>query len=244
MNLHHPQHRPPLVIQFPEPGKLARKVVKRSNARKTNKYPSWKMNRMLQCESCNERNAMLLLDVCPWVRSLQPQPCTINYLLDDQQCLHFPDVLVITPKAKVLVEIKTRKHAQYPDIEERTRTLTELLPNYGYHYQLLLAEDMARNPRLQNAKLIKELGWKTIPTPQRERIRTLFMQYETLPWGALQSDSSNPHLINHICRMVLEGQLSIDFNQPLTENTPVRWVFNPIQEGVTSWESLISTKAQ
>ncbi len=120
MELYQSQYRPPLAIRFAPPGKLARPVVKRSNARMTSKYPSWKMQRMLQCESKNERNGMLLLDVCPGVKSFWPQPCIINYLLDDQQCLHYPDVLVNTGSRKCLVEIKTRIDAA------ARRTITDI----------------------------------------------------------------------------------------------------------------------
>jgi len=41
-------------IDSPEDGKLrTRKVVTRSRHRSTKKYPSWKVGRMVQCESEN-----------------------------------------------------------------------------------------------------------------------------------------------------------------------------------------------
>jgi hypothetical protein len=237
-------NKPDMAIHFAPPGVLARQVVKRSNARKTSKYPSWKMKGMLQCESENERNCMLLLDVCAWVKSYQPQPCVIKYLLDGQAYQHFPDLLANTHSGNELIEVKPRAHADHPDIARRTALLTQLLPLYGYRYRLMLAEDLARSPRLENAEQIKRLGKVEVPALQHERIRNLFQQHPSMPWGALQQDQHNPHLARHICRMVLEGHLSFDFNQPLTDNTLVRWVINPIQSGGASWESLISKKAQ
>jgi hypothetical protein len=232
--------RYPVSILFAEPGKLARKVVKRSNARKTSKYPSWKMGDMLQCESENERNCMLLFDLCPWVKSYQPQPCVIEYRLNGHEFKHFPDMLAKTHSGTELIEVKPRKFANQPDIVRRTAHLTEILLAYGYRYRLLLAEDLALTPRLENAELIKRLGNVEVPALQRERIRTLFQEHPSIPWGPLQQD---PHLAMHVCRMVLEGHLSIDLNQPLTENTPVLWAINPIPSGGASWESLISRKA-
>lgn len=171
----------------------------------------------------------------------RPQPCVIEYRLNGHEFKHFPDVLANTHSGNELIEVKPRKFANQPDIVRRTAHLTEILPAYGYRYRLLLAEDLALTPRLGNAELIKRLGKGEVPTLQRERIRTLFQQYPSIPWGALQQDR---HLAMHVCRMVLEGHLNIDLNQPLTENTPVRWVINPIQSGGASWESLISKKAQ
>jgi hypothetical protein len=46
-----------LEIIYPQAGDIrARTVVSRSRARSTAKYPSWKMGRMMQCESSNERD--------------------------------------------------------------------------------------------------------------------------------------------------------------------------------------------
>ncbi len=237
-------NKPDLAIHFAPPGVLARQVVKRSNARKTSKYPSWKMNGMLQCESENERNCMLLLDVCSWVKSYRPQPCVIKYRMDGQERKHFPDLLVTTHSGNELIEVKPRAHANHPDTARRTALLSELLPAHGYRYRLMLAENLALCPRLENAELIKRLGKAEVPALQRERIRALFQQNSSIPWSALQQDQLNPHLPRHVCRMVLEGQLSIDLNQLLTDNTAVHWVINPIQSGGASWESLISRKAQ
>ena len=61
---------PKIQIIFPKDGKIrSRKVVKRSNARNTGKYPSWKMKRMMQWESVHEGNAMRILDATPHVTS-------------------------------------------------------------------------------------------------------------------------------------------------------------------------------
>ena len=84
-------------ILFPEPGQMrSRKVVSRSNARSTGKYPSWKMGRMIHWESINELNAFRLLDCDPNVTSYSEQPCQIAYVLDGVERIHYPDILVTT----------------------------------------------------------------------------------------------------------------------------------------------------
>lgn len=236
-------HSPGLAITLAPPGKLARKVIKRSNARCTGKYPSWKMGGMVHCESENERNCMLLLDLCPDALSYRSQPCMINYILDDRQCLHFPDILVTTRTGQAFLEVKTRKEANRPDTVLRTSLLSRQLPDLGYSYHLVLAEDLANPVRLANAEIIKSLGYHPITPLEREGLRTLFQQYESLPWGALQHDPDNRYLKRQVCRLVLEGDLHIDINQPLADETPVRWVYQPNLNGGASWESLICKKA-
>lgn len=59
-------NNPILEIAFPPEGTVrARRIVSRSRARPTGKYPSWKMGRMIQWESTNELNAYRLLDANP-----------------------------------------------------------------------------------------------------------------------------------------------------------------------------------
>ena len=67
-------------VFFPDRGKLrSRKVVTRSRARKTGKIPSWKMGRMLQWESKNERLVFRILDGDATVTALFEQPLTVCY---------------------------------------------------------------------------------------------------------------------------------------------------------------------
>jgi hypothetical protein len=72
-----------LRIAFSSPEQVrSRRVVTRSRFRLTGKYPSWKMERMLQWESINELNAFRLLDCDPRVtvftrarQSSRPEYC-------------------------------------------------------------------------------------------------------------------------------------------------------------------------
>lgn len=78
-------------IVFPKPGQLrSRKVVSRSRARPTGKYPSWKMRRMVQWESENELNAFRLLDCDPDVTRFHEQPCEVMYVLGGQRTSYGP----------------------------------------------------------------------------------------------------------------------------------------------------------
>ena len=67
-----------LRIAFSSPEQVrSRRIVTRSRFRPTGKYPSWKMERMLQWESLNELNAFRLLDCDPRVTLFSEQPCSM-----------------------------------------------------------------------------------------------------------------------------------------------------------------------
>jgi hypothetical protein len=159
-------------ILFPEPGRMrSRKVVSRSNARSTGKYPSWKMGRMIHWESINELNAFRLLDCDPNVTSYSEQPCQIVYVLDGVERVHYPDILVTTTAGKQLWEVKLRSNASEPEVLARANFLSRALPRCGYEYRTVFGEDLARQPRLNNANLLLSLGKRAVSDCEWEDVR-------------------------------------------------------------------------
>lgn len=216
---------PKIEIIFPKDGKIrSRKVVKRSNARNTGKYPSWKMQRMMQWESVHEGNAMCILDATPNVVSFSEQPCEIIYTLNGNQRRHYPDFMVIEGKNREFWEVKTESDANSSEVAERTAFLAEVLPEYGYGYRVVYAEVLAKQPRLDNVKRLNKLGRQPISSLDRERIRHLFKLEQAISWGLLEEKF--PQILRIVSRLILEGMLSIDFNQPIFSDTSIRNNFN------------------
>lgn len=216
---------PKIHIIFPKDGKIrSRKVVKRSNARNTGKYPSWKMQRMMQWESVHEGNAMRILDATPHVASFNEQPCEIIYTLNGVQHRHYPDLMVIEGNHREFWEVKTEADANSPEVAERTAFLTEALPEHGYGYRVVYAEVLAKQPRLDNVKRLNKLGRQPISSLDRERIRHLFKLEQAISWGLLEEKF--PQILRIVSRLILEGMLSIDFNQPICSATSIRNNFN------------------
>lgn len=216
---------PTIQITFPKDGKVrSRKVVKRSNARNTGKYPSWKMKRMMQWESVHEGNAMRILDATPNVISFVEQPCEIIYTLNNTRHRHYPDLMVITNNHREFWEVKTESDANNPEVAERTAFLTQALPEYGYSYRVVFAEVLAKQPRLDNVKRLNKLGRRPVSIIDAERIRRLFIHEPVISWGAFEQQ---PHeRLCMISRLILEGKLNIDLNQPISPATSILSNFN------------------
>jgi len=216
---------PKIQIIFPEDGKIrSRKVVKRSNARNTGKYPSWKTGRMMQWESIHEGNAMRILDATPRVIAYSEQPCEIIFMLNGEQRRHYPDFMVIESNCREFWEVKTKDDANMLEVSERTAHLTQALPDYGYGYRVVLAEALAKQPRLGNVKRLNKLGRLPVSIIEQERIRRLFTEQPTISWGVFEQHSTDA--IRNISRLILEGKLSIDLNQVITSATNIRSNFN------------------
>jgi hypothetical protein len=141
-----------LELIYPETGKLrSRKVVSRSRARATGKFPSWKMGRMIQWESVNELNAYRRLDATPDANAFYEQPLMIRFVLDGEAHIHYPDVLVDWGHRKELWEIKRNSDASTPVFANRTRLLAAALPQHGFGYRMVVADELSREPQLSNS---------------------------------------------------------------------------------------------
>jgi hypothetical protein len=210
-------------ILFPKAGRVrARRVVSRSNARSTGKYPSWKMRRSLHWESINELYAFRLLDCDPKVKCFTEQPCEIEYEINGEMRRHFPDILVEIGGRKELWEVKTKKDANASDVVTRTSLLECALPFWGYHYRLVLADQLAVQPYLDNVNLLLSFGRAEISEVHREVARRFLLREESITWADVCIGVLGKRGRWILCRLVLEGTLIVDMRSPIGPNTVFR----------------------
>ena len=207
-------------ILFPASGQLrSRRVVSRSRARTAGKYPSWKMRRMVQWESENELNAFRLLDCDPNVTRFNEQPCEIVYALDGQLRCHYPDILVEQNGRKELWEVKNEAQAEEPEVVSRTKLLTKELPRWGYTYLVVLAQDLAMQPRLANACFLLGFGRIAVSDCEQELIRQVVKCHGFLRWSDACCGRYGSRGREILCSLVLRGVLTIDLNTPILPST-------------------------
>lgn len=88
----------------------------------------------------------------------------------------------------------------------------------------MLAEVLAKQPRLDNVKRLNKLGRQSISLIEQECIRRLFTDEPVISWEVFEQQS--PQKLRNVSRLILEGKLSIDFNQPISPATSIRSNFN------------------
>ena len=182
------------------------------------------MGRMMQWESINELNAYRLLDADPAAIAYHEQPLTIRYQLNGEVHTHYPDTLVQWGASRELWEIKPSTQALRPEYIERTRLLEAALPKLGFAYRLVLAEDLAKEPRLSNVLTLLKFGRAPVPELATEQIRRAIGDGGKLAWGDVIAGSLGKYGRNHICRLVLEGQVSANLDDLLASTTLLTWV--------------------
>jgi hypothetical protein len=197
----------------------SRRVVTRSRLRPTGKYPSWKMERMVRWESINELNAFRLLDCNPRVTVFTEQPCEIVYVDGADIKRHYPDIYVEIDGNQELWEVKAECEASQSEVSTRTELLNRGLGWYGFTYRVALAHELAKQPRLENAKTLLRYGRRAASDCERECLRTAVESKGHLNWAEICQGNFGSRGREIVCRLVLEGVLRVDLDSPLGPST-------------------------
>lgn len=220
-----------LKIEFPDTDNgRSRKIVTRSRARPTGKYPSWKMNRMMQWESHNELNAFRLIEANSAISGFQEQPLTIYFKLNGVTHRHHPDILVITENSRELWEIKPASEARI--VAQRTKFLTEQLPQLGFTYRMILGEELAKQPRLQNVQTMLKFGRAEIPSAARELVRQIIESTNKISWSSAVKGDLGSHGRQLLARLFLEGELSFNIDEPIANAVFKKNAHTDFEDGI------------
>lgn len=211
-----------VIIEWPPEGKVRmREVVRRSNVRRTFKFPSHKAGRMIHCESKLERDACPLHEVSPEVLGYCEQPARLHFLMEGQWREHVPDLLVRTRNGPVFREIKSNADSEDPFVLARARLLAAALPAQGYRYELLRESDIRREPRLANARVVLRFGRAPVQLLDQERARQALLAAPEFTWGDVRRGSLGPVGLRAVCRLILSGSLPVDWEVVWSDDTPV-----------------------
>lgn len=217
---------PPTPLEFRSPtlhvrvqpgGTRARRIVSRRNARVTGKYASVKMGKLMHWESALERDAFMLLDVDTRVMRFREQPAQMIYDDGNTAFTHFPDLLIESRQSIYFAEVKSDRDAQTPEVQQRCRLLTQHLAGFGLGYHLLTEKQLAAQPHLDNARVVRRYGYVQVDTRTRAHLLKR-AEEEELTWGELAVDE---HVLAAACHLIIAGQLTLPWHKAIVDHTPI-----------------------
>lgn len=211
-------------LYFPSLKKTrSRKVISRSNSRPTIKYPSWKNQRMIHCESKHELNACVLMDVDVSVIKFNEQPCRIDYQTPNGKFIHYPDFLVTRESVKEFWEVKADIELESEDIIFRESLLKELMPDMGYEYRLVCGKAMSDGVGLQNARYLVSNGRLELGIDVFDKALQLFSESRVRVWNDFHIFKDTTKDRSTLCRLILEGFIRFDDSSQISSNTKIWW---------------------
>jgi hypothetical protein len=197
-----------------------RTIVARSRERPTGKFSSWKNGRPMEWESQNEKNAFTHLDFRYDILAYREQACEIVYVDDEgKEATHFPDNDVLAMSGSELWEIKPKKFADRAIVRRRTDILSADLAILGITYRMVYAEQLRREPQLRTMDKILTFGRRPVAHDELAMIRNELAMKTTLNWGDARRGELGQYGREILCRLVLEGRLTVNDKAALTDHS-------------------------
>ena len=130
----------------------ARKIITRSGRGIRGKFPSKKLNAIVQWESLLERDAILLFEMHPLVITYQEQPSKETYYdLSGQAWSCYPDFLLhLAHGRKILVEVKRNVDLQRSSVNEKLQLIALRFAEQERPYRILSETQIRREPLRSN----------------------------------------------------------------------------------------------
>ncbi|WP_177187881.1 TnsA endonuclease N-terminal domain-containing protein [Formivibrio citricus] len=173
---------------------------------------------MVAWESLLEKDALLLLELSPGVVSYREQPTVIQYSDGIQVREYYPDFeLVLADGSIVHLEVKPSEELAKPKIRSKYEQIAAHYRARQFTFRIITELEIRREPRFSNLELIAyphSHAWLSLPAHDvlvdffHGHVRSLRDCDRDL--GAASTR-----------RLIANGKLVCDLDQPLTANTPV-----------------------
>ena len=221
--MHYQIKQQPLInlhLQWPKPGKMSRKVVKRSQMRSTYKYASITTGKTIQCESRIELKFVMRADIDPLVQNIQAQPVLINYSINGVTRKHYPDYLITsTNRLPTFTEIKDESDPDLPQYIELANQLQSPLFNLGFGYQLLTSKEILVEPYLSNTETLLRYARTRLSELSKMRALQILSLYESITWGEVAQDQIEGITLPILSYLFIEGLVHFDQSQRINTST-------------------------
>lgn len=214
-----------ITIKLADAGQRMRKVVRRSNYRMTGKSPSLKNGRMMHWESKHEHAAFNILEISPLVKNYSEQPAMLRYNDEDGvSYLHYPDILVeLECGIRIFIEIKPKSASNDQELACRTNLLTNLLKPLGYHYLMVLPEQVDSLAYLDNAKHLLLYSKTPMPETVWEKVRRIFLKLDAVQLSELVQLIGHVSAKSWIYQLLISGDLCCDLSLPISGQSLINW---------------------
>lgn len=197
-----------------------RKVVRRRHAGFVSLFQSRRFGAM-EAESGLEYDFLVVNECDREIRAVISQPVELEWRdRTGRLRKHIPDYALLRGDDCVLAEVKPASRAVSADIAERTAAFEEMLPSYGFEYELHNEARIREEPRFSRSRaLITGLGYRPSLEDITGVIRSISESKSALtPNGIIKHMSKEQDFIYYIYAMTIDGYLSV-----LTEPGPMRF---------------------
>lgn len=133
-----------------------RKVVRRSGKNFRGYFPSRKAGRLIGWESIHERDAILILEYTPEVKTFEEQPSEETYYLEDGTArTYYPDLRATYACGRVVdIEIKPSRKLENPELARKLALVEKRYLQLKREFEVWTELDFRAEPRYSKCKAL------------------------------------------------------------------------------------------
>lgn len=143
----------------------------------TGKFPSLKMNRMIQFESGVEKDFIYLLEYDERVTSYEEQPLHIEYKLNGKNHIYTPDFQALIGGENWLYECKPEKFVWKKDNQQKFDIAERWCVEQGWGFQVITAELIRSGCLLKNVKYLTNFSRFVVSSELIAKIYAILHNY-------------------------------------------------------------------
>lgn len=196
----------------------ARKPLTRSQRGFRMKYPSFKLGRMVACESLLEGDLVILLEFSPGVLSYQEQPARIEYWDGERMREYFPDFEVcLTDGTLSHLEVKSSARLAKPKIAAKYRAIAKHYRRSGKQYRIVTELELHREPLRTNVRKLGYLCGRTSRELPTTDVLCRMLGHDPRPLAFVEACMGQ----SATWQLLAIGRLACDLTRVITPNTLV-----------------------
>jgi len=199
-------------------------TLARSYKKFIGKFPSYRLNAIVNYESLLERDFLYLLEFDHRdVVSFQARPYQISYMTGTK-CLRFtPAFSVVRQYKKQLVEITSAPRAAQECNQFRYRIVAQLCENEGYEFVVITDAMIRQPPRLNNIKLLIRYQRTQINPQHQIMCHELFSVQPKISLNNVFDYFADRSVDKQVVYALIRwGIIDIDLARPIASNSSVR----------------------
>lgn len=198
---------------------LSRNAVTRSGRGFRMRIPSMKLDRMVECESILEGNAVLLLEYSPGVVSYQEQPALIRYWNGEQMREYFPDFeVMLRDGTSIHLEVKQSHTLAKPKMAKKYRAIAAHYQQTPIQFRIVTELECQSEPLRSNLRRLSYLRNKASAQPLSSLMK-LCRLLGPVPITLAKSQAILG--IEVVERLLAQGLLYADLTKEITQSTLV-----------------------
>lgn len=149
---------------------MAVRTVSNRGGNVIGRFPSLKMECMVQFESLVELDYLYLLDYEQDVERFEEQPLTIEYQYGGKTLHYTPDFHVVRSRENWLIECKPDQFVDTDENQRRCSAATAWCNEQGWKFAVATADQIRAGYRLQNVKFLTRYARHKVDPIARSRI--------------------------------------------------------------------------